>query len=172
MTNPVSVPFIYCMLCIPVILEFIYCLLCIPVILDHIYCMLCIPVILDFIYCMLCIPVILDHIYCMLCIPVILDFIYYFHISHSINSTDLHPSPAAHLKTPKIFLTYFPKVLSLRTIQSSTPTVALYWALFQIQVQFAGEKSPLVECCFFHDNSGFNFTRARSLICYQTSQIV
>jgi hypothetical protein len=40
-------------------------------------------------------------------------------------------------------------------------------------VQFARKKSLLlVECCFCHGNSGFNFTYTLCIICYHASQII
>jgi hypothetical protein len=49
-----------------------------------------------------------------------------FSISHTIGLTVLHPSPAPHFKTFRVFLIYFPKCPSFSTIQSYAPNIALY----------------------------------------------
>jgi len=59
----------------------------------------------------------------------------YFFIVLQTGPTDLHPSPAPHFKTMKVFLVYLPKCPIFSTIQRCAPNVVYHQFLPHIYVQ-------------------------------------
>ena len=64
----------------------------------------------------------------------------------------LHPSQAPHLRTLKVFLTYFPKCPGFSSMQNCAPALALYRALYSF---FLESKNKLLNKTVFLLNSAF-----------------
>ena len=98
----------------------------------------------------------------------------YFFLSHTIGPADiLNPPQGPHFKTFQVFLIYFPKCPSFRTIQSYPRFKCSTLILSSLNCSpVFGEKSLLVECCFSHSNRGFNFTCTHCSTYFHFTQIV
>ena len=91
-------------------------------------------------------------------------------IPHTIGPDDrLHPPPTPHFRTFRLFLIYFPQCPTF-TPHKAVRCESSFLKL-RVIIQFSGGKNLiLVEFCFCHGNTTFNFTCASCVIGYHATQ--